>query len=244
MSGNSRTYTDGNIAVGNRVMAAWLNNTNTVVYTLFGNGSEYTGNGNLPGELSVAGNVTVAKKLDVTGNSTLGNLTVSGVSVHTGNSSFGNMTITGNVTQVGEYSQTGNMTVSGTGNLGLIAGAVVATQAQQEAGAAANVVVTPARQQFHPSAAKAFLAFNQVGNSILANYNVAGTTANTGTGVTRVDFTTPMSSANYAVASSMVTRGFITISLKNTGNFSINAFDTSGNPVDVAYISAIVMGDE
>ncbi len=53
--------------------------------------------------------------------------------------------------------------------------AAAASKAQQVAGTAAGVFVAPATQQYHPSAAKAWVEFDVSGN-ILSSYNVASVT--------------------------------------------------------------------
>jgi hypothetical protein len=50
-----------------------------------------------------------------------------------------------------------------------------ASQADLEAGTSLSTVVTPARQQFHPSAAKAWAEFNSAG-TLAASYNIASIT--------------------------------------------------------------------
>lgn len=56
------------------ILSAWLNDTNTVTYSIFGNGTNYTGNAALPGTLSVVGGIDVnGTKFSV--NSTSGNVT-------------------------------------------------------------------------------------------------------------------------------------------------------------------------
>ena len=75
---------------------------------------------------------------------------------------------------------------------------IAATQVQQEAGTALTAPVTPGRQQYHPSASKAWVNFNGTGTvAIRASYNVASITDN-GTGDYTVNFSTAFSSANYS----------------------------------------------
>lgn len=61
----------------------------------------------------------------------------------------------------------------------------VATQAQQETGTATNLAVTPGRQQFHPSAAKAW-CMATIAGGMSASYNM---TSVTDTGVGDITFT-------------------------------------------------------
>jgi hypothetical protein len=80
-----------------------------------------------------------------------------------------------------------------------VAGAAVATQANQETATSVGTIVTPGRQHYHPSAAKAWAQFNTVPATptLDAAYNIASLT-DSGTGLTVVNFTTAFSSAYYA----------------------------------------------
>ena len=75
-----------------------------------------------------------------------------------------------------------------------------ATQAQQETASSTSVYVSPGRQQFHPSAAKAWCLFDGTGTPAVTGtpYNVSSITDN-GTGDHTVNWTTSFSSANYCV---------------------------------------------
>lgn len=76
----------------------------------------------------------------------------------------------------------------------------VATQSEQEAGSSNTLAVSPGRQHYHPSAAKAWVIFDGSGTpAILASYNVASITDN-GVGDYTVNFTNSFSSADYAIA--------------------------------------------
>jgi hypothetical protein len=77
-----------------------------------------------------------------------------------------------------------------------VTGTAVATQAQQETGTATNVLVTPGRQQYHPSAAKVW-AKGDFAGAVTVGYNTASVTDG-GVGVFTVVFTTAFSSADYA----------------------------------------------
>lgn len=80
---------------------------------------------------------------------------------------------------------------------------VVATQAQQEAGSSTTTMVTPGRQQYHPSAAKAWAKYTDT--TVAASYNVSSVTSN-GAGDKNVNFTTSFSSTSYcAIASASQT---------------------------------------
>lgn len=78
-------------------------------------------------------------------------------------------------------------------------GAVAATQAEQEAGSSTAAFVTPGRQQYHPSAAKAWVQVAVSGGvpAATVSYNVSSITDSaTGDGI--INFTTAFSSASYA----------------------------------------------
>jgi len=77
---------------------------------------------------------------------------------------------------------------------------ILATQAQQETGTATDVYVSPGRQQYHPTSAKAHSNWG-----IVAGAPVIGTSLNvssltdTAVGQITVNFTTSFSDANYSV---------------------------------------------
>jgi hypothetical protein len=71
-----------------------------------------------------------------------------------------------------------------------------ASQADQEAGTSTTVYTNPGVQQYHPSAAKAWVVFDGTTGSILDSYNVTSVTRNS-TGDYTINFTVNFSSANY-----------------------------------------------
>jgi len=81
-------------------------------------------------------------------------------------------------------------------------GSIAATQANQETGTATDVYVTPGRQQYHISAAKAWVRwYVDTGTpTVSSNYNVSSLTDG-GAGVTTVNFTTNFSGTGYAAVS-------------------------------------------
>ena len=81
---------------------------------------------------------------------------------------------------------------------GAISGTVIATQANQEAGSSTSVLVTPGRQQFHPSAAKVWVRGN-MSAGIGTSYNVSSLT-DIGVGQVVVNFTVPFSAVTYALS--------------------------------------------
>lgn len=77
-----------------------------------------------------------------------------------------------------------------------------ATQTTQEAGTTSGSFVSPLRQQFHQSAAKAWAQAGVAGN-ITNSFNIAGV-VDVGTGVIEFAFIVPMSAANYAVVATPI----------------------------------------
>ena len=99
-------------------------------------------------------------------------------------------------------------TISGTSGITFPAGGVgnptgtvlssadVATQANQETATSTATLVTPGRQQFHPSAAKVWCRW-QPNGTLDAGFNVTSI-PDTGIGVWVVNFSTAFSNVNYA----------------------------------------------
>ena len=129
---------------------------------------------------------------------------------------------------------------------GAISGAVVATQANQETATSTTTIVTPGRQQFHPSAAKAWIQCNNFG-TIAGSYNVASI-ADTGTGVVTVTLTTAFSSTNYAVLGSGNGGGgglFIGAGITSASVFTLVSFNTvTQAPQDSGIYHGVAFGDQ
>jgi len=129
---------------------------------------------------------------------------------------------------------------------GAISGDVVATQANQETATSTTTIVTPGRQQFHPSAAKAWIQCNNSG-AIAGSYNVASI-ADTGTGVVTVTLTTAFSSTSYAVLGSGNGGGgglFVGAGITNASVFTLVSFNTvSQVPQDSGIYLGVAFGDQ
>jgi len=126
-----------------------------------------------------------------------------------------------------------------------------ATQADQEAGASNVVSVTPGRQQFHPSAAKAWVKFTgsavNGAQTINDNYNVSGV-SRTGAGLYTVSFTTAFSSANYSAALSG-TAGVVLITQIGNGSQAAGSIglvfsNTAAAQIDPVTGMFIAFGDQ
>ena len=156
------------------------------------------------------------------------------------------MTVTG----VGNFAYTrtltGTTTVTFPTTGTLLSTADVATQANQETATSTATFVSPARQQFHPSAAKAWLQCNNSGG-IAGSYNVASI-ADTGTGVVTVTLTTAFSSTNYAVLGSGNGGGgglFNAAGITSASVFTLLAFNTvTQTAQDSGIYHGVAFGDQ
>ena len=81
---------------------------------------------------------------------------------------------------------------------------IAATKANQQTGTSTAVYVSPGTQQYHASAAQAWINFKGTATqAIIASYNVASLTDNS-TGNYTVAFTVGFATANYAVVASNI----------------------------------------
>jgi len=141
-------------------------------------------------------------------------------------------------------------TLSATGDISAatVSGNVVATQAQQETGTATNVLVTPGRQQFHPSAAKIwqFSTYSGGTPTLAASYNVSSIT-DVSTGELTINFSITLSSASYPVvnghANSVINTGDTPTTARATTSCTVYHFE-GGTPVDPLNVSSVIFGDQ
>ena len=152
-------------------------------------------------------------------------------------------------------------TISGTSGITFPAGGVgnptgtvlssadVATQANQETATSTATLVTSGRQQYHPSAAKAwhFTTYSAGTPTLQASYNVASLT-DTGTGILTVTLTTSFSTANYAVTtgsliSTSAVGPFDEIFTHNTGSWVQRHFE-NGSLTDPTNVQGVAFGDQ
>jgi len=126
-----------------------------------------------------------------------------------------------------------------------------ATQAEQETASSTTVIVTPGRQQYHPSAAKAWLRYATTGSTtITLSYGISSLTDN-GTGDTTVTFSTAFSTTAFSAAAlcqqSASNRTYATISgsyAASTTTLRIDTFNESaGALADCEIVNAIFFGD-
>lgn len=134
--------------------------------------------------------------------------------------------------------------------LSLLGGSTAASQAEQETGSLTTVFTSPGRQQFHPSAAKAWVRFNIAG-TVAASYNITSVTDN-GPGDWTVNIATDFSSANYCGVAfggqgeTATARIFNMSAAAAAGTFRVVCNDVTDNPADpsVNEIYAVFFGDQ
>jgi hypothetical protein len=121
-----------------------------------------------------------------------------------------------------------------------------ATQAQMEAASSTSVVVTPGRQHYHPGMAKAWAQVNTAG-TIVAGYNAAS--ASNTSGLYRLTYTTPMSSANYCVQCIADFNGSLVeattqISTKTATYVEAHNINDSGTRSNATNMYFVIYGDQ
>jgi hypothetical protein len=120
-------------------------------------------------------------------------------------------------------------------NANLVGGAMVATQAQQETGSATNVVVTPGRQHFHPSASKCWANISGGGSPVVStSYNLTSITDN-GTGDWTFTIATDLSSGNYAAHLQMWDSSSFVVGMTNAqagGTCSVRMVNAGNSAAD------------
>lgn len=144
---------------------------------------------------------------------------------------------TGTVTSVATSGLATGGPITTTGTVTVTA----AAQSDQETATSTTLAVTPGRQQFHPSAAKAWVNFAGASGTIGASYNVASVSRGSA-GVYTVNFTTAFSSTRYAIVagSNLVT----TMTVASASAASINTFNGSFVATDAGTVFAAFYGDQ
>jgi len=131
---------------------------------------------------------------------------------------------------------------------------ISASQEDQETGTETTKFVTPAIQQFHPSAAKAWFSLNGTGTPAMnASYNMDSSITDNGTGDYTVTMTTDFSSAAFcavgmAEAESNSEQGTnVAISTKTAqaaGTLRVIVTNDGNSPRDVAKVNVAMFGDQ
>jgi hypothetical protein len=128
-------------------------------------------------------------------------------------------------------------------------GIAYASQTEMETATAADKVVAPGTQHFHPGMAKGWIVFQGSDGATLASYgNISGATrSNTGRYV--VNFSPAFSSANYALCGWVFGAGNSNVLSTNTGDTKlttacgVSVYDSGGNLSDPTSLCVIVFGD-
>ena len=199
-----------------------------------------------------ANSIAVSGTASVGGAATLSNtLAVSGAATFASTASVGGATtlsstlaVTGAITGSSTVSATG-ITASGALSGATAAGAMLASQAEQETGTATNKVVQPGVQHFHPSAVKAWGNIQGSNGADLGSYNITSFVRNVAGSYT-VTLATDLSSTNYAVTVSCFDPTFTSyglLSAKAAGSFTILVVDAGGVARDPSSVSFVVLGD-
>lgn len=130
-------------------------------------------------------------------------------------------------------------------------GAAAASQAEQETGTAVDVFVSPGRQQYHQTAAKAWLRFNGTGTiAIDVSYNITSITDD-GTGDYLITIATDFSTGNFvgAAMGGDATFTYPNVGLKDDSDAAagtLNIFSEHGanDAGDIDRIMVVMFGDQ
>lgn len=167
----------------------------------------------------------------------------------------GNVTTNANLT--GHVTSTGNAAVLGSFTLAQLNTAIsdgdvpiAATQTDQETGTSTTTFVSPGRQQFHPSAAKAwgYATYAAGVPTLAANFNISGIVDN---GLGDIDFTigTDMSTGNFASGGSAdagASRAYVTQTFNNSSAAYVRVLisNDAGGASDPTTVSMWAFGDQ
>ncbi len=150
------------------------------------------------------------------------------------------LTGTGTVTSVATAGLATGGTITTTGTVTVTA----ATKSDQQTGTSTTTVVTPAHQQDHDSAAKAWVNFTGSSGAVNASYNVPSVTR-TGAGRYTVNFTNSFATANYAALVTAIDNGTVLISQAlalSAGSFTVAISNTASTPTDPAQVAVVCFG--
>jgi hypothetical protein len=129
----------------------------------------------------------------------------------------------------------------------VLSSADVATQANQETATSTATLVTPGRQQFHPSAAKGWALIGGTTANIIASYNVSST-VDVSTGRMTVVWDVDFSSASYAVVCSGTNGTALTImvvpSVRTAGQLDFYSLNTVNSGSDPTEYNVAAFGDQ
>lgn len=126
------------------------------------------------------------------------------------------------------------------------AGLLPATQAQQQAATSTTVYTSPGRQQYHPSAASAWVYFRGSDGSIYKSYGVSAVSF-VGTGTYRITFSGAFFNTLYfgsgtAEGSQCATCVVDTAFSRSTTQIQMRVYDILSNPYSPASVSCVFFG--
>ncbi len=230
---------------------------NSSITGTFGVSSDFAVNTNKFTVAGASGNTAVAGTLGVTGAATFSTtLTVSasGIIIPDGSAATPAIRQTGGASDCGMYfiadDQIGfatsgtlrtsitatALTTTGEINAATAAGAMIASQAEMETGSAVDKLVTPGRQHFHQSGAKAWGKFAGATGTVAVSYNITSVVRDSAGDYT-VTIANDFSSADYVVVLSALDSNVnkeycLRVRTQAAGSFTINAveFDAGGFP--------------
>ncbi len=118
-----------------------------------------------------------------------------------------------------------------------------ATQTELEAASSTTKFTSPAKQMYHPSAAKFWVKCNFSGSSLIG-YNVSSV-SDTGTGIVTIQFSTNFSSSDYAMEATggHTNCRFVVVQSVTTSSIILNAMDDTNNFIDPNFYCAVGFGD-
>lgn len=125
----------------------------------------------------------------------------------------------------------------------------IATQAEQETASSVAVAVSPGRQQYHPSAAKAWVRFDGTGTlSINSSYNMSSVTDN-GAGLYTPVVTTIFSDSNAAIVVSIGSQSqtgrLVVVASPSSNGCQIRISNQADSAnVDSSIVSVVFYGDQ
>ena len=128
------------------------------------------------------------------------------------------------------------------------AGAVAATQAEQEAGSSTTVFTAPGRQQYHPSAAKAWVRI--MADGTISDYYGVTSVSRTSIGEFVANLTTAFNGTGYVVF--VMTQGAIgapsgfmtSVKTLSTTSITVQVVNQAGNLVDPTSTYIVCFGDQ
>ena len=261
----SGTYTlpAGNpVVTGTTIASTWANNTLTDLATAMtgslASDGQTTATGNLKmGNNRITGLANGTLSTDAVALGQLGTIATQNANNVAITGGTVNGTTTTGLSVLGSTSGTISVVataIAGTNTITLpaatgtvITTADVATQANQETATSTTTFVSPARQQYHPSAAKVWLKCD-ISGTIQSSYNTTSVT-DVGTGLVNVTIDTDFSNANYAILgttfySSLARVRCATVIAQAVGTFNAACNDETQSRADPEFYYFVCFGDQ